>query len=357
MRKFKGLKTTLCAAAAICLATAVPASAENFRITVATGHATHLPWIKAIKEFYIPEANRRLAANGRHKIVWTEAYGGTLAKVGGVLEAVRSGVAEMGFVYTIFEPANLPLLAVSFIAPFGSDNVVDATDISREMHEKLPELRAQWSKHNQVFLGAVATDTNYLLTKFPVKSIDDVKGRKLGGAGTVSLWLSGVGAVPVQGNFATHFNNIKTGVYDGLIGFTTGMFPAKLHQVAPYATKVNFGSLQMGAISINKALHEKLPAEVRKTLREVGRDYSTKVSRTMLGLAKIFEKKMGQMGTKFSQLPAAERKRWAMTMPNIAKNWVDRNEKRGLAAKKVLSTYLDLLRARGVTPARDWDQN
>ncbi|MBI4366939.1 MAG: hypothetical protein HY543_08995, partial [Deltaproteobacteria bacterium] len=40
------------------------ANAANYKITFAGGHGTHLPWMKAIKEFYIPEVDKRLAAAG-----------------------------------------------------------------------------------------------------------------------------------------------------------------------------------------------------------------------------------------------------------------------------------------------------
>ena len=151
-------------------ALAATAQAKTYNITFAGGHGTHLPWMKAIKEFYIPEVDKRLAAaGGKDKIVWTEAFGGTLAKVGGVLEAVQEGVADMGMVYTIFEPAKLPLMSVTFMAPFGSYDVTLISKIMVEMNAEMPELKAHWAKQNQVFLGDIAADTDHTWTKFPVQ--------------------------------------------------------------------------------------------------------------------------------------------------------------------------------------------
>lgn len=333
------------------------AHAKTYNITFAGGHGTHLPWMKAIKEFYIPEVNKRLAAaGGKDKIVWTEAFGGTLAKTGGVLEAVQEGIADMGMVYTIFEPAKLPLMSVTFMAPFGSDDVTLISKIIVEMNAEMPELKAHWAKQNQVFLGAIAADTDHTWTKFPVKTLEDYKGRKLGASGSLSLWANGIGAVAVQGDFATHYNNVKTGVYDGLIAFTTGVYPIKIHEVAPYMTKVNLGSMSIGAITINKKLFDSMSPETQNIFREVGVAYSERVSKTMKSLAGVFEKKMGEQGAKISVFPPAERKKWANTMPNIAKDWVDFNEKRGIPARKVLEAYMAKLRANHVELVRDWDK-
>jgi TRAP-type C4-dicarboxylate transport system substrate-binding protein len=334
-----------------------PANATNYTITFAGGHGLQLPWMKAIHEFYIPEVDKRLAAaGGKDKIVWTEAFGGTLAKIGGVLEAVQEGVADMGMVYTIFEPAKLPLMSVTFLAPFGSDDVTLISKIIVDMNAEMPELKAHWAKQNQVFLGAIAADTDHTWTKFPVTKLEDYKGRKLGASGSLSLWANGIGAVAVQGDFATHYNNVKTGVYDGLIAFTTGVYPIKIHEVAPYMTKVNLGSMSIGAITINKKLFDSMSPETQKIFRDVGVEYSQRVSTTMKTLAGVFEKKMAAEGAKISDFPPAERKKWATTMPNIATDWVKRNEERGVPAKKVLEAYMSKLRAAHVELVRDWDK-
>jgi TRAP-type C4-dicarboxylate transport system substrate-binding protein len=96
--------------------------------------------------------------------------------------------------------------------------------------------------------------------------------------------------------------------------------------------------------------------ETQKVFRDVGVEYSHKVSATMKGLADVFEKKMADEGAKISTFPAAERKKWAMTMPNIATDWVKRNEERGTPAKKVLEAYMAKLRAADVQLVRDWDK-
>jgi len=349
----------LCTAVlASALAWTDPLRAETYKITFAGGHGTHLPWMKAIKEFYIPEVDKRLKAlGGKDNVVWTEAFGGTIAKIGGVLEAVQEGVVEMGMVYTIFEPAKLPLMSVTFMAPFGSDDVTLISKTIVEMNAEMPELKAHWTKQNQLFLGSISADTDHTWTKFPVAKLDDYKGRKLGASGSLSLWANGIGAVAVQGDFATHYNNVKTGVYDGLIAFITGVYPIKIHEVAPYMTKVDLGSMQIGAITINKKLFDSMSPATQKVFRDVGVEYSQKVSATMKGLAGVFEKKMAAEGAKISSFPAAERKKWATTMPNIAADWVKRNEERGIPARKVLESYMAKLRANNVQLVREWDKN
>jgi hypothetical protein len=43
-------------------------------------------------------------------------------------------------------------------------------------------------------------------------------------------------------------------------------------------------------------------------------------------------------------------------MPNIAQEWADRQEKRGLPGKVVLKSFMDELRERKIEVAREWDK-
>ena len=181
-----------------------------------------------------------------------------------------------------------------------------------------------------VFVAPIGFDTFYLLTKFPVRTLADLRGRKLAGAGAVSLWEAPIGIVPVQGNFSVHFNNLKTGVYDGLIAFTTGYYPNKLHEVAPYATKVNFGAMPGGGVTVNKTVWARLPEVVRRAMREAALDYRTAQDETMTRLVDTFERKMAEEGTQFSQLAADQKAAWAKAMPNIAQQWAARARAQGL---------------------------
>ena len=66
---------------------------------------------------------------------------------------------------------------------------------------------------------------------------------------------------------------------------------------------------------------------------------------------------MAKQGAIITTLPAAERRKWANGLPNIAKEWVDAHEKKGLPAKKAMQTFMSAARAAGATPLRDWSKD
>ena len=107
------MKRRLLATAALCALAGMtlPAHAQQtIRLTAAAGHPPVFLWVKLIDEYFIPEVDKRLAAaGGKHKIEWTKAWGGTLIKIGSESKGIADGVADMGFVSTIFEAPKFPM--------------------------------------------------------------------------------------------------------------------------------------------------------------------------------------------------------------------------------------------------------
>jgi len=333
----------------------LPAQAETYRLTVAAGHPPVFLWVKLMSEFFIPEVDRRLAeAGGQHEVVWTEAYGGTVAKIGGVLEAIEEGVVDMGFVGTIFEAPKMPLQNVSYVSPFGSDQIAVVTGAIVKLQQDIPEMGAAWGKYNQVFLGGAALDSYHLFTTFPVTRTDDIAGKKILAPGPSANWIKGTGAVAVAGNLKTYYNDIKTGVADGVLTFSTGAWGSKVFEVAPYITKVNFGSQFAGGVSINKDVWDGFAPEVREVFRAVAADYNARFAAMQQGTADALLKKMVAGGAKMSEFPADERARWAGMIPNVAKAWAAKLDGAGQPGSAVLKGYMAYLQQAGAQVPRDW---
>lgn len=355
--------TRLALAAAAACAFALPAAAnQTFKLTIASSHPPALPWVGLMSTLFVPEVNKRVEALGKgYKIEWREAYSGQLYKMNATLSSVAEGVADIGWVFASLEAAKMPLAQFTTVTPFTTDDVRIVLDIANEMNEKVPALKAEWDRNNLVFLGASGVDTYHLFTKAPVRTYDDLKGRKISAPGSIGLWLRGSGAVAVDGSLTSYYTDIQTGVSEGTISIATGILPNKIYEVAPYVTTVNIGAVYNGGMAMNKDSFNKLPPEVQKIVKDVGLLYSKTLGETLMQRYEGALKTMAEVGAKqnppvtITPLPAAEREKWVRTLPNLAGDWAKSNASRGPAAD-VVKTYMDALRARGVKPARDWDR-
>ena len=352
------MKRTLIAAAALLAAfgATLPAQAQQtIKLTAAAGHPPVFLWVKLIDEYFMPEVDKRLlAAGGKHKIEWTKAWGGTLIKIGSESKGIADGVADLGFVGTIFEAAKFPMQNVSYYAPFGTDNIATVGTVINEMQKSIPAMGQAWTKNGLVYLGGTALDSYHLWTNFPVKSVDDLKGKKITAPGPAANWIKDTGAVAVAGNLNTCYEDIKSGVSNGVITFATGAWGAKVHEVAPYVTKINFGSQFAGGMAMNKSRFDRLPPEVQKIFRDVAAEYEKRFAEAQASTAAGLLQKMEGAGARISELSPAERKRWADTLPPIAKTWAADLQAKGMPGDQVLNGFMNGLKKAGAQPARDW---
>lgn len=133
------------AALAAALAMAPAAAQQEIKLTIC-GQAPVFPFVRLLTQSFIPAVNRELARTGKVKIVWNEAYGGTLSKLGSELEGVEQGVCDIGSVSAVFHTAKIPLQVVSFVTPFGSNDPRIVTKVMNELNQRMPAMKKAWDK-------------------------------------------------------------------------------------------------------------------------------------------------------------------------------------------------------------------
>ena len=339
------------------LAFAGYANAKTVKITVAAAPPPMVTFVAAFKNIVSKKIDARLAKETPDfKIEWNHAYAGSLAKFNEVFEAVEEGIAGAGLILKNFEPSNLPLASYTVYMPFVKISRAQLIAIDGRMRAQIPELNAAYDRHNQVYIQSGVNDSMQLMTKFPVTKVAALKGRKLGSSGAYANWLRGTGAVSVNSSMNQSFTNIKNGVYEGYpIGEILG-FVYKTWAAAPYFTKVDFGPTLSSAITFNKDVWKSMPGKARRIIQEEASNWPKYLDRIDNKKRAKFVGIMKKKGVKFSVLPEAERQKWAKSMPNVAKEWAARLEKRGLPGNKVVKTFMSELRAAKIEYARDWDK-
>ena len=345
-------------AAAALLATALPAAAvaDSFNATVVAGHPGVFRWVKMVDEAFVPGVNAALEGSG-HSIAFDGQYGGAIAKVGEELETVEAGLAEIGICQSLFDPAKLSVQNVTYYTPFVSDDPRLVSELMDKLHKEDARMSAAYGENGVVYLGApVGIDDYLLMTKFPIASLADLDGKKIAAPGPAINWLSGTGAVGVSGNLTTYYNELKTGVYDGVIVFASAALPGKLYEVAPHVTRAGLGAQYAGALCANADWYESLPQEARDALHS-GADAAREWYVSALeGAVETSFKVMGENGATIAVASDEMRSAWAAGMDNAAKAWAEGLDAKGVPGSEVLSLYMDAMRAAGATPLREWDK-
>ncbi len=348
----------MCAAATAALLAASPAAfgQETLNLTVATGHPEVFLWVKHLKETFIPTVDAELAKTGKTKVNWTQGYGGTIVKLGSETEAFQQGIIDVGQMSGVFNPATMGLLNLTYAMPFGPADPRAVTEAVEDALNKTEGALAALEEATGVVYigGGIAIDDYNIASTKALTKIADMNGVKLGGAGPNLAWLAGTGAVGVQGSYVSFYNDIKTGVYDGNIGWMTANAPAKLYEVAPNWNQVHFGAMYIGGLGVSKQQWDTFSDEVKAAFRTAATAYTKAYFDEQDARYEVAKKATLENGGKIVEFDPAEHSAWIKALPNPTKAWAAAAEARGEPGKKVLEAYRDDLKAKGFTFERDY---
>jgi C4-dicarboxylate-binding protein DctP len=349
-------KASTIAAVSALLATPVMAQ-KTINLTAIDGYPPKASWVREFINFYIPAVNKELAAKGNYKIQWNQAWSGQIAKTRHVLEGLQKGLGDIGVVTTVFHAGRVPLQNLSFVTPFVSADPVLSSRTMDEMAEMFPQFKAAWKPFNQIYLtNGCVLDSYQMFTKKPVKSLADFKGQKIAGAGVNLRYLQGLGAAGVPGSLVSFYNKLKTGVVSGAMLWPEAVVRFKIVEVAPHMLKADLGAACSKAINVNADSWKKLPAEVQQALKTNAIGYRDQMSTQALAKGKGAQDAFVKAGGTVTVLTAEQRAAWAKSMPNVAKQWAEGLEAKGIPGKKILATYMNRMRAANQPIMRHWDK-
>ena len=120
--------------------------------------------------------------------------------------------------------------------------------------------------------------------------------------------------------------------------------------------KADLGTANSKALTMNLDSYKRMPQAVRKIIHEVAHDYRDYTAKAAMDdAAKAYERYKKAGGT-IIQVSDADRAKWANKMPNIGKEWAADLDKQGLPGTKLLSAYMDKMRAAKEPILRQWDK-
>lgn len=333
-----------------------PASttADTFKLKIGAGHPPAAAWIATIRDPFMPKVKERVAKETGHTIEWTEGFGGSLCKLNECLEAVESGVLDLGSPATPFSPAKLMAYNFAYFVPFGPADPRVAYKAAQEAYDKTPRMKEYLEqRYNQKLLG-ITTIGNYgLATNFKWKTVDDLKGRKIAAAGPNMPWLQGTGMVAVQSNLNEAYTSMQTGVYEGWVMYQEGITSFKLQEILKQYVDMDFGALHAGLLTVNRDTWKTLPANVQKIMEEEGRAWS-QTTADVAWQRQVASKKILDAALETSQATMEMKQTWAKALPNIPKQRFEEINKVGQPGD-VVYAYVKALKAAGHVFPRDWE--
>jgi len=346
----------LAAASTVAVLAAAPAQADTFVLRVAAGWPTAaLQVVNQTQKHFVPTVTKRVAAETKHTVRFIEGYGGTIANLFEVLESTEKGLADFGVVCACFEPTKLFAHNYPYFIPYVSGDPHIAGPVGRQLYKEFAFLPGILEKdYNQIVLGNPATDDYGLGTNFSWTKAEELKGKKIGAAGPNLPWLEFAGATPVQTNLNEVYNNMQSGVYQGVVIFPTPYNSLKFYEVGKYYTEMGWNSVTVVPLTVNKKSWEKLPADVQKIIREVASEWEGVTEKAYGdGYAAALDA-LRKAGTTVRALPQEEK----AILAKQTEPWVNTRagelEAQGHPGKALYRRFVELSAEKGAKPAHKY---
>lgn len=327
------------------------ATAETFTLRVGSGFpSAPSVFVNEVEKFYVPEAIKRVKEKTGHTVVFTEAYGGTVAKPNETLSAVDTGLLDIGILCVCFELSRMSLNNFPYWVPFGPPSSEVANRAARKVYDEYPQLTDNLKKQNQFLLGLGGFDNYHLGSTFEWEKLSDLKGRKIGAAGPNLPWLQGSGAVGVGTTLPEAYNALKSGIFEGFLMFPSAYNGFKFYEPAPNYKQINLGAVAVIVMTMNTRSFNRLPKEVQQILVDLGREYEVRVAKALDKSNIESLARLKTAGAKVTEISPAARKEWATGIKDWPNKVAKDLDKRGQPASAVLKSYLRHLKDEGWTP-------
>jgi len=321
----------------VCFAVGPAAAKKSITLTVGSTWAPDWPTNVFMKMW---EEKVTKATNGRIK--FKNFWGGSLVTMGEETDALESGSIDIACTCTCFYPTDMLMNNIywgMFFIPGKSGMQVK---IFQKLRKEFPQIYQEVEKHNCKLLFMSAVDTYGLFTKKPLKSIADLKGKKISGIGRYHpRFFKPIGCELISMHVADRYNALATGVIDG--DFLPLLFtkPYRYWEVAKYRVLVDSGGNHAMPHCISMNAWNKLSSEDQEIFMKAGREMETESAKWCdEEVSRFLQELKEQHGVQTVSFPFEEKIKWCDAIGDILWDYARDLEKAGLPGFEYVKAYV-----------------
>jgi len=296
-------------------------------------------------------------SNGRIKFQFFP--GGSLAKPGEEQEACRKGMVQMVASSGSWYPT-MKLWEMNGALPFQPSDTLLTLKTKWQLYQGFPEIRNEIESKNQRLMFIAAYGDFHIVSRKPLKSLDDFKGIKVAVLGIQQpKWFKGIGAITIFFPGPARYEALEKGVIDAsLMGGLSGSLGFGHFDICKNVLLCRLGQYPSFFMAMNQDTWNSLLPKDQKMIDELNREtmfewFPEIIDRVEAKAKETCEKKLG---VNFYQMSDKDRKNWANSLPNLAQGWIDEaaDGSEREVRKRMWLRNLEITRAGGYEWPMDW---
>lgn len=251
-----------------------------------------------LDKWFLDELVKRTNGAVEVDFYWAQS----LNQAGAHLNAIKNGISEISLISPGYYQSDLPV--TRGLEWYYKMNRADALlKVCRDVYERYEPLQQEWESRHK---SKVLYWTNWyycpLITREPINSIEDLRGKRIRGYGVGTDVVESLGGRAIPMAAPEVYSALERGVLDGAYGFDfiTAISYA-LHEAAPYITEIGAGPHGPSATVIGIDVWNQLPDEVKQVMQELADEiYDGRYQEIYADIAEDRVRKALEEGAQFS---------------------------------------------------------
>ena len=313
----------------------VPVNATAGPIKLSYANFTPAPTFPSVQmERWKKEVEKR--TNG--KVVVNTYPGGTLLGAKNMMDGVIAGQADIGNLCMAYQPGRFIVTNATSL-PLGLPNAHKASLVLWDVWEKYqPEAFAKVK-----VLAMFTTAPTNIMSKVPVRTLEDLKGLDLRASGGAAQILAAWGANPVGMPMPATVEALQKGVVKGLFSSLEVMKDFKFAETCKYVTMTDT-VIYPFAVVMNMDSWNKLPQDVQKVMDDLRVEQSEWTGSYMDNHVKAaMEWAKTEQNVEVITLSAAEKAKWDAKLVPLTEKWAVNAKSKGFPADAIVNDIKALI--------------
>jgi TRAP-type C4-dicarboxylate transport system substrate-binding protein len=263
--------------------------------------------------------------------------GESLLKAREIYEGVAKGVADIGTTCPAYTPGLFPVSEAFELPGYKNDNALVASMTVWQAYKTMPLMQKEYEKVKVLMFWA--TGPGDIMTKKPVRTLEQLKGLQIRAVGATVPTIKALGARPVSMPMSEAYLALQQGTVDGILAPNDVLQGFKLAEVLNYVTKTPFLYNIVFMKVMNWKTWDSLPPDIQKVFIQVSEEFVERYGKLRTDFTKAgLDYGVKQRGIQVIELSRSEQLRWQKQVLPVVNEWIQKATKAGLPGKQIVDT-------------------
>jgi len=296
--------------------------------------------VAVASQWWASEVERRTGGRVKFEIFW----GGSLIGAYEQLDAVMTGLIQVTAYSSGYHPDIAPLPLMGLFPLMNRGTLKETTAASDEWYRTNPAVGTEFKKNNVAFMYTFNRPNQFLWSKVPIKTLDDLKGLRVRSFGPFLSLFKELGCSLVRLPSPEVYDALDRGAVDCTTVYLSHGLGFRYQEVVKYVNITNLGHNVGAPFVMNLNAWNSLPADIQKIINTINsemveKDIQMNEKENVKDMKSLTDAKM--IINQFS--PSDVKKLTEIARTKVWEPYATKLDKKGIAGTEALNHYIQLI--------------